>query len=55
MEHKQLVSLVAAVLATRAERGDLDTAVKDAEELVKLVNTGKHTPKSEWDGKIKTI
>ena len=49
-----LVSLVAAILATRPDR-NLDTAVKDAEELVKIVDTGKHVPKSDWDGKVKTL
>ncbi len=51
MERKELVSLVAAILATRAGSGNFDTTVKEAEELVKMVESGKHVPKSDWSGR----
>lgn len=52
MERKQLVALVAAILVPHA-KGDLDKAVKDAQELVNLVETGKHTP--TWDGSVRSV
>lgn len=42
MEHKQLVALVAAILAKSAEKPDLEIAAKQAEDLVQLVNSGRH-------------
>ncbi|HYB60254.1 MAG TPA: hypothetical protein VEH50_02145 [Methylomirabilota bacterium] len=55
MDRNQLVSLVAAMLAARTEKADLDAAVKNAEELIRIVDTRKHVPKSDWNGKVKKI
>ncbi|MGB7434388.1 MAG: hypothetical protein WBR26_18745 [Candidatus Acidiferrum sp.] len=54
MEEKQVIAILAAILASRDKTQTIPAAVEEAKVLWSIVNTGKPL-KSNYDGKIKSI
>jgi hypothetical protein len=55
MDKEQLITVVAAILTKDTTDKELLQAAVTAERLFEMVQSGKHRPPSDWDGKVKFI